>query len=1089
MNRKEVRKMGMNVKEQLAIGLDNMAPDVYEKVVASKQCKIQSEEELFGSDSTEVHRNRFSGNVYRYAFAVAVLFVMIGTLMHFTVFNTRSSYEDKRYIYVDVNPSIRIYIDNDGKATEIKALNADAEDIVKAIPDSLSESKAMEKLVDELTLQGYFENNRAMLLSVNRELDDEYEDIIEGLEKYIGSRKLDVKVIARRIASDDHRANAISKKYKISYGKASFIEEISKEDDSVTVEELAGLNITEILDKIGSSKKIVQKMREASQEEILSENASKEEDKDNTYDTKKDNVSDKKYSEDKEDVTEESNAEYSETTSDNIENGETTKYISSVGDGSTEVMEETTSAQPDGGVTDKNNGNNEQGEAVNDKDDDSDGQIGDSVTEFGYIDDGLVVVAQDGAEGELSKSYDLPENYDSRDKNIVSSVKNQDEYGNMGSCWTFSTMGVSEIYLAYKLGMNVNEVNLSEMQLLYFAYHRVPDPLGGTYGDYNSSETSDYRKLGGNYNLSVTSLASWMGPVDESILGYENIANESLVVDESIAYGNASAHLQNSRIASMEDIDIVKTLILDEGAVQVTYKHSSVCYNSSTYAYYNNNRSKGSNHAVTIVGWDDNFSKDNFKTKPEDDGAWLVKNSWGVNSGNNGYIWISYYDASILSQAAYTYEYESTGNYDYNYQYDGCADLGNNISYNSETCYMANVFTAKNDEVLKAVSFYLLDAGMDYEIQVYKELSDNTNPTSGTPQFETVQKGSEILQGYYTVKLDKEVELKAGEKYSVVVKLIAEGRIAMAPVETSEKVGYTTTAYSEEGQSFTSNSGTEWTDRGSKGNVRIKAFTNEQEEVVVEYRIERYPDKMTYKKDEPIDLTGGKVRIIYSTGRYEIKDMAEFKVEGFDSSVPGSKEISIVVNNGTVLQMCTVVEESIVKVKASVTQNKSGHVVISWNEAEDATGYKVYRRSADEKYKVIAKVTGKYQYTDKKVTIGKKYNYYVIPYRTTNSNQYMAMNSNVCSITVKLNTTELLSKERLKNTITIKWSGVKAASGYVIYRSNGKNGKYTKIATVNGNVRRYKDTKIVKDKKYTYKIKAFCEVDGKMVYSKFSNVK
>ena len=99
------------------------------------------------------------------------------------------------------------------------------------------------------------------------------------------------------------------------------------------------------------------------------------------------------------------------------------------------------------------------------------------------------------------------------------------------------------------------------------------------------------------------------------------------------------------------------------------------------------------------------------------------------------------------------------------------------------------------------------------------------------------------------------------------------------------------------------------------------------------------------------------------------------------------------------------------------------------------------------------------------------------------------MNSNVCSITVKLNTTELLSKERLKNTITIKWSGVKAASGYVVYRSNGKNGKYTKVATVNGNVRRYKDTKIVKDKKYTYKIKAFCEVDGKTMYSKFSNVK
>lgn len=353
--------------------------------------------------------------------------------------------------------------------------------------------------------------------------------------------------------------------------------------------------------------------------------------------------------------------------------------------------------------------------------------------------------------------------------------RNQNPYG---TCWAFSSLGLAEYDLIMD-GVADKNIDLSELQLAYFTYNFVTDPLGGTEGDkakyYNENATSSYLNYGGNYLMASRRLGQWVGAANESDVPYRLASSTvSNGLDSKYAYAYDKAHLENTYMINIkQNAADVKSQIMEHGAAGVMYYHddNSLYWDSSNqyYTYYDT-AATGGGHAVMVVGWDDNFSKDNFgnDTKPSSDGAWLIRNSWGFYCS---YFWMSYETAS-LSDTAWVFDASNNDGYDNNYQYDG----GVNV-YPTGYTTTSNVFAvAEKDgvtsETLKAVSLSCTSAAnVGYKIQIYTDLKDKKNPESGTLQENATTEGTTEYAGTYTIPLANTVELKPGSSYAVVVKL------------------------------------------------------------------------------------------------------------------------------------------------------------------------------------------------------------------------------------------------------------------------------------------------------------------------------
>src|SRR6185369_6696421 len=269
------------------------------------------------------------------------------------------------------------------------------------------------------------------------------------------------------------------------------------------------------------------------------------------------------------------------------------------------------------------------------------------------------------------------------------------------------------------------------------------------------------------------------------------------------------------------DNDAIKQAIMDYGGVQSSYYENAGNYRAATYSYYYNG-ANASNHAITLVGWDDNYDKSNFATAPAGNGAFIVRNSWGAGWGQSGYFYISYYDTKIGNDNYQFRGLEPVTKYASLYQYD---PLGKTyaIGYGNSTGWFANIFTATGTESITAAGFHVASAGSTYDWYVY------TNVAGGPRTGSLAASGTGLTlaaPGYQVVPITP-VPVTPGQKFSVVIKLTTPGYNWPIPLEYPYP-GYASMATASAGQSYYSSNGNSWSDMTSYSantNVALKALS------------------------------------------------------------------------------------------------------------------------------------------------------------------------------------------------------------------------------------------------------------------------
>lgn len=372
---------------------------------------------------------------------------------------------------------------------------------------------------------------------------------------------------------------------------------------------------------------------------------------------------------------------------------------------------------------------------------------------------------------------DYPRRYSSVEKGYTGAMTDQKS---TDICWTFVQNELLTANLAKKYG---TKYDFSE-QTMKFDTSNITNPLYG-YMRYPNDAGSEYFSIaylarGG----SVLESDEPFSESDERSVDASALNRVGRLVSAPIAeYGPNTTNQLRS-----DAINKIKQLVTEYGAAGASLYYEQ----NAAFEYYYQNREKTNyyyhgainapNHAVTIVGWDDDYSKNNFASAPAYDGAFIVKNSWGAyhDSQTGDLVYVSYCDKYITSSVFATdYEMDNTL-YDNIYQYD---PLGwtHSVSIGAKSVFGVSRFTAdRSHETVTAVSTYITEPGMT--VKIYVNAQDGV---SDAASYRYVGSMTCEDTGYYVIPVDPVVI--SGNRYSVAVEYISTNSVTSLPLQAQAR--------------------------------------------------------------------------------------------------------------------------------------------------------------------------------------------------------------------------------------------------------------------------------------------------------------
>ena len=474
----------------------------------------------------------------------------------------------------------------------------------------------------------------------------------------------------------------------------------------------------------------------------------------------------------------------------------------------------------------------------------------------------------------------LPKRFDSREWGWVSSIKNQIIDG---SCWTFGTLAALESALLKSTGIeyDFSENNMKNNMLQY-----------SKYGIMTVIES-------GYVIFATQGLLSWLEANFEENDTYDELGKVS-----PIFLTGECIHVQDAIFVgprkNLTDNDEIKKAIIQCGSLAMEYYSATDApdYNNKTHAQYQNSSNERS-HAVSVVGWDDNYPKENFLTTPLGDGAWILKDNFGYENGDNGFIYLSYYDISFLNSSyAIGFIFENTDNYVRNYQ----RDLSGEITFLSDdkkkNLGYKTTYESQDNEAISGVGTYFKYGGEEYVLNIYVN-----------NELKHTQNGTGPYYGFHTIKLTNEIPIKKGDNFTVEMY-----KNSIPTLDQSRQHYVKNTTFI--------NLGNEWNDLTSENKtVSLKVYTKDLA-IYTEDLVKIY--KNASKFEANIGEANETVTFEINGGRYTRVSDENGTAKMAINLEPGNYTIKTIYNNAsvenTITVLPTLIAENLVKYFRNASQ-------------------------------------------------------------------------------------------------------------------------------------------------------------------------